>query len=98
MVIRSGIEEMGINELQALCRELMQSRGSRLMPHPLLDEVKSQLGVRSDKKLSKALGIRPPQVSRMRSRHLQVGPAVILAVHEKTGMPVARIRELLAAA
>lgn len=66
-----------------------------VMPHPLLDAIKSAAGIETDAELSRQLGITHQSLSKMRRRHLEIGPSVILRVHEVFGMPVERIRALI---
>lgn len=67
-----------------------------LTPNALLDEVKKQNGLKSDRALAQFLDTEAPYMSRIRTGKLAVGPSIILSIHEKTGMPVAKIRELIA--
>lgn len=66
-----------------------------IMPHPLLDEIKSGAGIETDAELSRQLGVTHASLSKMRRRHLEIGSSFILRAHEVFGLPVARIRELL---
>ncbi len=47
----------------------------------------------NDKHLSIRLDVYPSTVSRIRRGEKEIGPAFILAVHERTGIPVAEIRK-----
>lgn len=49
-------------------------------------------GVKNDAKLSEVLGILPSTISKIRNRKIAVGPSVLIALHDLTGLP---IREIL---
>lgn len=73
-----------------------QSRPGALMNHHLLDAIKARQGLKRDADLCRLLGMAPPYLSKMRAGRVACGPAVIINVHEETGMPIAEIKELLA--
>lgn len=62
----------------------------------LLDAVKYDLKLRNDAELARELKVKPPVISKLRSNKLRVGATVILRIHEAAGMPVKKIRELVA--
>lgn len=66
-----------------------------VIPHKLLDTVKEKYNVKSDAALSRALGVAPPVLSKIRSDDLPVGPNMILRIHEAFDMPVKEIRAAL---
>lgn len=61
----------------------------------LFDALRAEFPFKSDYQLAGKLDLYPADISNMRAGRRKIGPAVILAVHEKLGMPVARVRELL---
>lgn len=63
----------------------------------LFDEVMASHKLPSDAKLSYLLEVAPPVISKQRAGKLLVGPAMILSLHERGGLPVKYIRKLLQA-
>jgi len=66
-------------------------------PGKLLDYIKDAHGLKNDAALARYLDIGPPAISKIQRGNLQISPALILSIHEITGLPVAQIRELIAA-
>jgi hypothetical protein len=62
-----------------------------------LDELKKDNELKNDAHLCRELGIFPPVLSKVRSGMLNFGPMMILAVHERFGIKVAKIRQLTGA-
>lgn len=52
--------------------------------------------IKNDAGLSRALGVAPPVISKIRHGALNVGASLILAIHETFDVPVAEIRRLIA--
>lgn len=61
-------------------------------PDRVLDAVRKRLNLKSDAALSRALGVRPPVISKIRHRRLTIGPLILLRMLEATGL---HIRDLL---
>lgn len=62
----------------------------------LLDSIIEEFSLKNDAALSRKLTIATPSLSNVRHGRVKVGPSFILRVHEVTGMPVKRIRKILA--
>lgn len=62
----------------------------------LLDTLKAQKKLKTDVALADLLDVHPPVISKVRKGRLPVGASMILAIHEKLGMPVSDIRRLMA--
>lgn len=62
----------------------------------LLDRVMASQNLKNDAALSRALGVAPPVVSKLRNGVLPVGPSLVLKIHERFGMAVKEIRAVLA--
>jgi hypothetical protein len=95
------IEKMNKEELAAAFKRLKESKVPRDCPqeqsaHRLIDAVIDEFGLKNDAAFSRLTGINPVMVSKIRNRKSRVSSTQILAIHERTGMPVSRIRELLA--
>lgn len=70
---------------------------SKLKPHPLLDAIKTQFDLDTDAALCRLLDVFQSPISRIRRGTIPVGDSIIIRIHEKTQMPIARIKELAAA-
>lgn len=62
-------------------------------PGKLLDYIKDAHGLKNDAEAARYLGIGPPAISKMRHGK-ELSPALILSIHEITGLSVVKIREL----
>ncbi len=63
-------------------------------PHILLDSIKDQFKIKTDKELAEFIGTTSPQISRVRIGHHRLTPTMILAIHEATDWTPKFIREL----
>lgn len=63
-------------------------------PHLLLDTLRAAHGLKNDFALVQFLGLTPPAISKVRHGANQVSAELMIRIHEKTGMPIARIKEL----
>lgn len=70
---------------------------STLKPHALLDTIKAEFGLDTDAALCRLLDMFQSPISRIRRGAIPVGDSVIIRIHEKTKMPIERIKELAAA-
>jgi hypothetical protein len=64
-------------------------------PNALFDEVKRLLRLKNDAALCNALEIVPPVISKMRHRKGPVGAAMLIGLHEITGMSIRDLRRLM---
>lgn len=64
----------------------------------LLDAAAAVLKTDNDAQLSRALGVAPPVISKLRHNRMPVGDSMILKIHELAGMPVATIRGFIGGA
>lgn len=62
-----------------------------------LDMVKMHLKVTTDSALAKVLGTSPPYISKVRSGRLPIQPAVVVRVHEETGLSIRDLKRYLEA-
>jgi hypothetical protein len=65
------------------------------IPHKLLDHLRAHFSLKNDAALCRSLGAQPPHICKVRRGVLPVSSHLILLIHEKTGMPVSRIRALV---
>ena len=63
----------------------------------LLDALLGKAELKNDAALSRALEVAPPVISKLRKGVLPLGAVMILKIHELLGVPVAEVRQLLAA-
>ena len=63
-------------------------------PAFLLDEMKERLKLRSDFELSRALGVGPPMISKVRHRKMPLGASMLIRIHEVTGVQITVLRDL----
>lgn len=64
----------------------------------LLDHLKETFNVKNDRQLAIEIGISHPTISRIRCGHKKASAELIIAVHEKYGIPIAEIKQLCEAA
>lgn len=60
----------------------------------LLDYLKEKFNVKNDRQLAMEIGISHPTISRIRRGHKKASAEVIIAVHEKYGIPISEIKQL----
>lgn len=60
-------------------------------PHKLLDTIRSQYGIGSDRALAEFLSMDTPVISKLRYGTLPLNAMVVLRVHKATGWPVDHI-------
>lgn len=63
--------------------------------HPLLDFLKQEYELKSDRALCEALGVTPPVISRIRSKKCGVSAEIMIIIHKKTGMSIEDIEQLI---
>lgn len=63
-------------------------------PNRLLDIMQERFGYRSDAKLARAIGVTPVMMSKIRNKKVGVSNTVLLAMHERLGVPIAELKHL----
>ena len=63
-------------------------------PHKLFDYIREMYGIQSDVQLAHVLDSRTPVISRIRTRALRITPALIIAIHKQTKLPIEKIEEM----
>ncbi len=61
----------------------------------MLDTIKEKMNLKTDAALCAAIGITPPIISKVRAGTLKVGAALLLRLHELTGMRTREIRAMI---
>jgi plasmid maintenance system antidote protein VapI len=64
-------------------------------PNRLLDALIVKLSLKNDAALSRALEVAPPVISKIRHRRLPVDAALIIRMHEVTGLSIRELRDLM---
>lgn len=64
------------------------------IPHALLDHVASILSFKNDAAMCRQLMLRPSAISKIRHRRTNVTAAILLTIHEETGIDLKQLRFL----
>jgi hypothetical protein len=64
-------------------------------PNKFLDAMRDNLRLKNDAALSRTLEVRPPVISKIRHGRLPVGGALLIRIHEVTGLNIGDLRFLL---
>lgn len=64
-------------------------------PGAFLNGLIAHMGLKNDAALAAALGLQPPQVSKVRNYKLPITPMILLRAHDASGLPIARLRAML---
>lgn len=64
-------------------------------PNKFIDHVLAHLRLKNDAALSRVLEVAPPLLSRIRHSRAPVGGAILLRMHEATGLSLATLREMM---
>ena len=64
-------------------------------PENLLDMLQQILGAKNDRQLADRLGITPSQISKIRHHNGIVSAALLINMHEETGLSIAVLRGLM---
>jgi len=65
------------------------------LTHPLLDFIKKEYKLKNDAALAKALGIKPPTISKLRANRQSMSAEIKIIIHKKTGMSIEDIESFL---
>lgn len=74
--------------------DVIQKSGT-YSPDRLFDAVSLRLKVKNDANLARVLEVNAPIISKMRHRRLPVGAAMLIRMHEVTGLQIADLQELM---
>lgn len=66
-----------------------------MKPHALLDKVKKQKGLTSDRALADEIEISTPTISKVRNRKIPFGDTLLLKMHIFSDMPFKEMRDLI---
>jgi len=75
--------------------EAVQHDNPHYDPAILLDTLMHLLGARNDRQLATRLNVNPSQICKVRKRRLSVAPALLISMHEETGLTLRQLRALM---
>jgi hypothetical protein len=64
-------------------------------PDNLLDVLRANLSLKNDAALARVLEVNPLVISKIRRRHLPVGGALLIRIHEVTALNISDLRFLM---
>jgi plasmid maintenance system antidote protein VapI len=64
-------------------------------PGNLLDSLIERLTLKNDAALARALEVAPPLISKLRHNNLPVGGAILIRMHEVSGLSIRQLRMLM---
>jgi len=64
-------------------------------PNRLLDYLIEHMKLKNDAALARALAIMPPMISKVRSRRAAISPALLVVMHEASGLSLEDLREYM---
>lgn len=76
-------------------KNLITILGLKAAQSALLDAVLEETGLKNDAALARTLRINPTSVSKYRSGHAPIGPAVLIGLHELSGIPLRELKSFL---
>lgn len=65
------------------------------LAHPLLDFLKKEYKLKNDAALAKALGVKPPTISKLRANRQSMSAEIKIIIYKKTGMSIEDIEAFL---
>ena len=63
-------------------------------PHKLFDYIREMYNLKTDAQLAHILSARRPMISKIRNGLVRLPPSLVIAIHEQTNIPVAKIKEM----
>jgi len=63
-------------------------------PHKLFDYIREMYNLKTDAQLAHILNARTPMISKIRNGVVRLTPALVIAIHEQTNIPVSKIKEM----
>lgn len=64
-------------------------------PNHLIDSLIERLELRNDAALSRALGVEPPVISKIRHKRLAIGASILIRMHEASDIAINELRALM---
>lgn len=63
-------------------------------PGAMIDSLIAIMKLDSDAKLARKLRVSPPVISKLRHRRMSIGPALLIRMHDVTGIEIRQLRRL----
>ncbi|WP_423680218.1 hypothetical protein [Undibacterium sp. WLHG33] len=60
----------------------------------LLNTLIKTMRLKNDAALARALIVAPPVISKLRSHKLDIGPTILIAMHEASGLAISELKQL----
>lgn len=76
-------------------RKIKQDDAPQYDPNNLLDGLHANLRLKNDAQLARMLEVGPPVISKIRHRRLSVGGALLIRMHEVTGLKIDDLRSMM---
>lgn len=76
-------------------RNIIDMRIPTYSPARLINAVADFLGAKCDSHLAELLGFDPTQIGRVRHRATPITSGIIVAILDRTGWPITKVRELM---
>lgn len=64
-------------------------------PNKLLDALIERLQLKNDAALCRVLAVNPPVISKIRHGTLQIGPTMLIRMHEVSDLKIGELRQLM---
>ena len=76
-------------------RKTVEADNPHYDPVTLIDTLTRLLGARNDRHLADLLSAQPSQICKIRKRNLSVGAALLISMHEESGLSIRQLRALM---
>jgi hypothetical protein len=63
-------------------------------PSAMIDSLIAIMNLANDAKLARTLRVSPPLISKVRHRHVSIGAALLIRMHDVTGIEIKRLRKM----
>lgn len=63
-------------------------------PNKLLNAIRKEMGLKNDAALARVLNVAPPVISKFRHQRLPIGPTILIAMHEESGLEITELKRI----
>ncbi len=91
---RAQLEEAK-KEVLRLEQLVQADAANKVEPSHFIDEIRKILQVKNDAALGRVLDVPPPVISKIRHGRLEIGPTLLVRIHEATELSIHEIRRLM---
>jgi plasmid maintenance system antidote protein VapI len=74
---------------------IASDRAGNYNPDNVLNLVIAKLGLKNDADLARALEVGPPNISKIRHRRVPLGDAMLIRIHEVSGLAIRELKALM---